>query len=50
MSFDKRYITHCIKDLKKIKKFLEFMSFNEYSFEKIDCIIDLLKDVRRGIK
>ncbi len=50
MNFDKRYIQHCINDLKKVKSFLEFMSYNGFKFEKIDCIIDLLKELKKEVK
>ena len=50
MNFDKKYIQHCINDLKKIKSFLEFMSYNEFKFGKIDCIINLLRELKKEVK
>ncbi len=46
---DKDYIEHCINDLNKIKEFLEFMSSDECQFEKMDCIIELLEELKEQI-
>ena len=46
---DKDYIEHCINDLNKIKEFLEFISSDECEFEKIDCILELLEELKEQI-
>ena len=46
---DRDYIEHCINDLNKIKEFLEFMSSDECQFEKIDCIVEVLEELKEQI-
>ena len=46
---DKDYIEHFINDLNKIKEFLEFISSEECEFEKINCIIELLEELKEQI-
>ena len=45
--FNDDYINCCLEDLGEMKKFFNFMSFDDCDDGKIDCIIEALKDYKK---